>query len=119
MTANEEVLNSWKEIAAYLGRGVRTVQRWEQELGLPVRRPRGKSRSAVIAFKPELDQWLRRAPAQQLDKEHPDDVAPTPGTFKYSNSKRQARLHESTQVLMGRTRVLLARSSDLCDKLKD
>ncbi len=58
----EKVLNSWKEIAAYLGRGVRTVQRWERELGLPVRRPRGKSRSAVIALAADLDQWLHRAP---------------------------------------------------------
>ncbi len=31
------VLNSWKEIACYLGRGVRTVQRYERDLGLPVR----------------------------------------------------------------------------------
>jgi len=30
------VLNSWEEIAAYLERGVRTVQRWEQELHSPV-----------------------------------------------------------------------------------
>jgi hypothetical protein len=56
------ILNSWKEIAAHLGRGVRTVQRWEQELGLPVRRPRGKSRSAVIALAADLDEWLHRAP---------------------------------------------------------
>jgi phage terminase Nu1 subunit (DNA packaging protein) len=59
---NSEVLNSWKEVAAYLGRGVRTVQRWEQELGLPVRRPRGKDRSAVIALKSDLDRWLQRSP---------------------------------------------------------
>jgi hypothetical protein len=58
----EQVLNSWKEIAAYMGRGVRTVQRWERELGLPVRRPRGRSRSAVIALAADLDQWLHRAP---------------------------------------------------------
>lgn len=57
MSAN--VLNSWKEIASYVGRGVRTVQRWEQELGFPVRRPRGKQRSAVIAIKSEIDSWLR------------------------------------------------------------
>src|SRR5262249_55338671 len=52
-----QVLNSWKEISQYLGRGIRTVQRWEQELGLPVRRPRGKKRSAVIAIPAELDAW--------------------------------------------------------------
>jgi hypothetical protein len=30
-------LTSWKEIGQYLGKGVRTVQRWEQQMGLPVR----------------------------------------------------------------------------------
>lgn len=65
---NSEVVNSWKEIAAYLGRGVRTVQRWEQELGLPVRRPRGKNRSAVIALKPDLDRWLQCAPSHGNDR---------------------------------------------------
>jgi len=32
------VLTSWKEIAAYFGIGVRTVQRWERQFGLPVER---------------------------------------------------------------------------------
>lgn len=53
-----DILNSWKEIAGYLGRGVRTVQRWEKDLGLPVRRPRNKTRSAVMALPPEIDSWL-------------------------------------------------------------
>jgi hypothetical protein len=63
------VLNSWKEIAAYLGRGVRTVQRYEHDLGLPVRRPRGTSRSAVIALTDELDTWLRTTPSNELRTE--------------------------------------------------
>lgn len=51
-------LQSWKEIARYIGRGVRTVQRWEN-LGLPVRRPQSHSRkSAVYAIMHELDCWL-------------------------------------------------------------
>ncbi len=54
------LLNSWKEIAEYVGRGVRTVQRWERELGLPVRRPRHHLRSPVIAIPAEIDDWLRR-----------------------------------------------------------
>src|SRR5207249_9472999 len=38
-------LDSWKEIAAYLGRGITTVQRWEQKEGLPVHRlPHARSR---------------------------------------------------------------------------
>ncbi len=53
-------LNSWKEIATYLGRGVRTVQRWERELNLPVRRPHNHLRSPVIAIPAELDEWMRR-----------------------------------------------------------
>ncbi len=56
------VLNSWKEIAAYLGRGRRTVQRWEREFGLPVHRPNRRRRSAVVADPKELDAWLSRAP---------------------------------------------------------
>jgi len=54
----KKFLNSWKQIARYLGRGVRTVQRWEREFGLPIRRPRGRRRSAVIALTAELDAWL-------------------------------------------------------------
>jgi hypothetical protein len=62
--AKGRVLNSWKEIAAHLGRGVRTVQRWEQNLSLPIHRPRGKNRSAVVAFPEELDQWLHQTPVR-------------------------------------------------------
>ena len=53
------VLSSWKDIARYMGKGVRTVQRWEHHLGLPVRRPNGVShKSAVLLDRSELDAWL-------------------------------------------------------------
>lgn len=64
---NGRLLNSWKEIASYLGRGVRTVQRYERDLSLPVRRPRGRSRSAVIALTDDIDAWLQRSPMQDND----------------------------------------------------
>src|SRR3954447_20451509 len=67
------VLNSWKEIASYLGRGVRTVQRYERDLNLPVRRPRGTPRSAVVALPEDLDEWLRKAP-----KGDPNETRPAP-----------------------------------------
>jgi len=70
---NGDILNSWKEIAAYLGRGVRTVQRWEAELYLPVRRPRDRTRSAVIAFRTDLDQWVSHAPMQERAESLPAD----------------------------------------------
>jgi len=117
MTPNDEVLNSWKEIAAYLGRGVRTVQRWEQELGLPVRRPRGRSRSAVIALKPELDQWLHNAPAERLETAA-KEAQQTPMALQYFRAERQTKLHENTTLLLGQTRELLSRSSNLCEQLK-
>ena len=50
-------LDSWKEIAAYLNRDVRTVQRWELSEGLPVHRHVHKEGSTVYALAPELDGW--------------------------------------------------------------
>jgi hypothetical protein len=67
---NEMILSGWKEIAHYLGRGVRTVQRWEQ-LGLPVRRPHSHLGSPVVVSSEEIDAWLSRCssarePAQPI-----------------------------------------------------
>jgi hypothetical protein len=52
------VLTSWKDIARYMGKGVRTVQRWEQDFGLPVRRPKGSNKKAVLARPRDLDAWV-------------------------------------------------------------
>lgn len=52
------VLTSWKEIAQYLGCGVRTVQRWESDFGLPVRRPLGFPKKAILARPCEVEKWL-------------------------------------------------------------
>jgi hypothetical protein len=59
------ILNSWKEIATYLGRGVRTVQRYEREFQLPVRRVGTKSRKSVVALSQDLDAWLLYATSQK------------------------------------------------------
>lgn len=56
--ASRVVLTSWKEIAQYLGKGVRTVQRWEQDFGLPVRRPAGTNKKAILARTADLDAWV-------------------------------------------------------------
>ncbi len=52
-----ERLDSWKEIAAYLRRGARTVQRWEREQRLPVHRLKHDKLGSVYAYKSELDAW--------------------------------------------------------------
>ena len=52
-------LNSWKEIAAFFDRDVRTVQLWEKKESLPVRRHTHRSRSCVYAYAGELEAWQR------------------------------------------------------------
>jgi hypothetical protein len=66
-------LSSWKEIAQYFNRGVRTVQRWEAELGMPVRRPHGGSRTAVMAIREELDSWMASRPFRGASLSHEAD----------------------------------------------
>lgn len=54
-------LDYWQEIAKYLGREVRTVQRWEREKSLPVRRLGGNGEDRqprVFAYKSEIDAWV-------------------------------------------------------------
>jgi TolB-like protein len=50
-------LDSWKEIAAYLHRSVRTVRRWEATEGLPVHRHMHQVQGSVYAYKSEIDGW--------------------------------------------------------------
>jgi TolB-like protein/Flp pilus assembly protein TadD len=50
-------LESWKEIAAYLGRDVTTVRRWEKREGLPVHRLHHSRLGSVYAYTAELDTW--------------------------------------------------------------
>jgi len=64
------ILNSWKEIAVYMGRAVRTVQRWEQECEFPVHRPRGKKHSPVFALSKEIDTWLEKCPQRTNNLSH-------------------------------------------------
>lgn len=65
-------MDSWKEIANYLRRQVRTVNLWEKTEGLPVHRHVHSKRGTVYAFKAELDQWRKRRAVSSLD------ISPTP-----------------------------------------
>ncbi|MBI4904168.1 MAG: PD40 domain-containing protein [Acidobacteria bacterium] len=72
--AMNDRLESWKEIAAYLNRNVRTVQRWEQARGLPVQRIPGGKRDLILARKSELDSWWENS-KRQLEPEEPRQPA--------------------------------------------
>jgi hypothetical protein len=44
---------------------VRTVQRYERELRLPVRRPAGKPRGSVVVTRAEIDAWIAASPIRE------------------------------------------------------
>src|SRR5215470_16800920 len=66
-------LESWKEIAAHLGRDVTTVRRWEKREGLPVYRLQHSKLGSIYAYTSELDAWRdKQALAGATDG--PDDA---------------------------------------------
>lgn len=71
-------LDSWKSVAQYLRRDIRTAQRWEKHDALPVHRLPNSKRGAVYAFKSEIDQWWesdhRRAEAAASTSEPLQDA---------------------------------------------
>lgn len=67
LDSGHEILDSWKQIAQYLHREVRTCYRWSRELGLPVYRIDEKSpKSKVFAYKDEIDKWLKEKTKSQV-----------------------------------------------------
>src|SRR5215467_6950635 len=100
---SDQILNSWKEIASYLNRGVRTVQRWESELGLPVRRPRGRRRSAVIAMRSEIDAWLNHCPLEAREAVAASVMAPPNGQAAGDKIKNGELRELSELILSSRT----------------
>lgn len=73
----DDRLESWKEIATYLGREVRTAQLWEKNEGLPVHRLQVGKQGSVFASKQELDAWLARRAVSPTPPENPP-APPTP-----------------------------------------
>lgn len=103
------ILNSWKEISGYIGRGVRTVQRWEELYGLPVHRAAGRDRSAVYALSDEVDAWLR------LGKMH--DVPKPQRDVTSDSAERYRLLLERTSTLVERLRELRKQSALIREQL--
>jgi len=54
----QRVLESWKEISEYLQRSIKTCQRWEGVLDLPIHRLDGTPSARVFAYPDELDRWM-------------------------------------------------------------
>jgi hypothetical protein len=58
-------LTGWKEIANYLGKAVRTAQRYDRQFGLPVSRPAGRPWGSVVGVRAELDGWVKASPIRE------------------------------------------------------
>lgn len=114
-TNSRRVLHSWKEISSYLGRGVRTVQRYEVDLAFPIHRLSGSTRSAVLAFTDEIDRWLASSPTRQDGK---TGIAPVECCRAVHDKAKlsidqavslRARI-EQTQLLIGKLTASMARN---------
>lgn len=111
-----QILSGWKEIARCLGKGVRTVQRYEKDCALPIHRPAGKSRGAVMATTAEIHAWMRarRLPRDNVGS-HYNSLRDNIVQFQ-RNCMRMVELHtrlcESITMLQSNIQnVSLARSS--------
>src|SRR6267143_7146637 len=82
----DNFLDSWKEIAAYLGREVRTVQRWEKKEGLPVHRQIHEKLGTVYAYKSEIDAWLKKRSAKLSSKPENGEIAEGPRVVSWPAS---------------------------------
>lgn len=116
-------LNSWKEIASFLGRGVRTVQRWERELELPVHRIGSGRRSPVYAFIAELNFWITTSGATRTEAVHGTPHGPLTGkpmevsrrltekihTLVRSVAENSVRQHRQAEILQKRILEMRAR----------
>jgi hypothetical protein len=93
---DDEILDSWKEIAVFLRRGVRTVQRWEVTEDLPVRRHDHMKRGSVYALRSEIALWVR---ARQFGQKPPD---------------HRSRMHRANEL-----RAYIAQQRQIMNELRD
>lgn len=93
----QDRLESWKAIARYLGRSVRTVRRWEKQDSLPVHRLMHQSQASVFAFRKELDDWREsraRAPANHKG----GDAADKPHNLPASRSSKPGDVDDTAAI---------------------
>jgi len=86
-------LDSWKEIASFIGRDVRTARRWEKDLGMPVHRDPGAAQGRVYALRSELEPWLASQEQRQLNGGTMPDEAVEPPVFMVSPLPESAIPH--------------------------
>src|SRR5450432_3769301 len=88
--AGTDHLDSWKEIASYLRREIRTVQLWEKKEGLPIHRHFHKQLGSVYALRSEIESWKR----------HVSTKAPLPRTENLKTFTAEAGDAERIAILV-------------------
>jgi hypothetical protein len=98
LSAQPRRLDSWKAIAEYLGRNVRTAMRWAEARGMPVHRVPGGKRGSVFAFAEEIDGWLANHNHPSLE---PSIEYVQPGQDQYNTpqvGERVDDVHDSSAL---------------------
>jgi TolB-like protein/Tfp pilus assembly protein PilF len=103
---SEARLDSWKEIAAYLGRDVTTVQRWEKRESMPVHRHVHDKRGSVYALAPELDAWVRSRRQQSADKQDAEEQESEAAVDADAGQGRRATLGARRWIALAAAGVL-------------
>ena len=122
--AKPDILDSWKEIAAYLRREVRTVQLWEKHEGLPVHRHFHRRLGSVFGLRSEIDQWKERVSQNRHSREMstPTTVAKlgrfTIGSLPLKTFAVRSAWRETCALLVARTIKTLEQAypAELCVK---
>ena len=100
----------WKEVAAYLGKGVRTVQRWERELSLPVRRPYGVEKHVIVALPEELDEWVH---TRMRPRQEQGGVTSPEAHASMQSMQSVQRLQRLMSLMLERAEVMNRRCAEL------
>src|SRR5262245_24844954 len=110
---SEARLDGWKEIAAHFGRTVRTIQRWERDQALPVRRLVHATGATVYAYPTELEDWRRRhtayTGAYRTDDSAGADVQDADALYRMSRHHWLQRTKEGFRQSVALARTALQR----------
>lgn len=85
-------LDSWKEIASFFRRDVRTVQLWERHERLPVHRHHHRKVGTVHAYVPELQNWWKQRCSGKAGESPSGTLEPASSQAENARPRAQIRL---------------------------
>jgi Tol biopolymer transport system component len=111
----DDRLDSWKKIASYLKRDVRTVQRWERREAMPVHRHLHDKLGSVFAFRSELDAWWasRRTRLAHEGANESERSADISQTGEDASHETAPRVHSTRLVWLGAAAAVVLLASAL------